>query len=297
MLDRTRSVARFAFITLAGAALLTGGCTPVAPNAGTSTAATSTTTGAMPVQTNEPLLVIRPYTHNGAPRHLATWYPPGYFDPANAAKRWPLIVFLHGRGECGTEGSKQTAQGLVAAAQLNAAGWPAVIIAPQKQAGDGQWVQDQGYVMACLDSTLATERVNPNRVYLTGLSQGGAGTWAIAANKPDRFAAIAPICGYGDPAPIAAKLTAMPIWAFHGLKDDVVPPAQSEAMVAAIQAARTDTGKPGGADADPAGPGVNVKGPKPKLTLLPDANHNSWDTAYRATGADSLWTWMSGFSK
>ena len=286
-------------MALAGLAALTtfaAGC--AAPSATTATPATpSPTTSTMPVQTNEPLLVIRPFTHNGTPRHLATWYPPGYFDPASVSKRWPLIVFLHGKGECGTEGSKQTAQGLVAAAQLNAAGWPAIIIAPQKQAIDGQWAQDEPYVMACLDATLAAERVDPARVYLTGLSQGGAGTWAIGASKPNRFAAIAPICGYGDPAPIAGKLTAMPIWAFHGLKDDVVPPAQSQAMVAAVVAARTDMGKFGGADADVSGPGANVKGPKPKLTLFPDANHNSWDAAYRAKGNDSLWLWMSGFSK
>ena len=282
------------FVGLAAlAAALSLGCASTP----TTTDTTAKSTGAMPVSSSEPLLVIRPFTFNGAARHLATWYPPGYFDPANSGKRWPLIVFLHGKGECGTEGSKQTAQGLVAAAQLNAAGWPCVIIAPQKQAVDGQWVQDQGYVMACLDSTLAAERVDPTRVYLTGLSQGGAGTWAIGANRPDRFAAIAPICGYGDPAPIAAKLTAMPIWAFHGLKDDVVPPAQSQAMVAAILAARTDMAKLGGADAGTPGPGANAKGPKPKLTLLPDANHNSWDAAYRATGNDSLWAWMSGFSK
>ena len=286
------NVRHVAWLLLASLTGFTGGC--AAPSATTATPATTST---MPVQTNEPLLVIRPFTHNATPRHLATWYPPGYFDPASASKRWPLIVFLHGKGECGTEGSKQTAQGLIAAAQLNAAGWPAIIIAPQKQAFDGQWAQDEPYVMACLDATLAVERVDPARVYLTGLSQGGAGAWAIGASRGDRFAAIAPICGYGDPALIAGKLTAMPIWAFHGLRDDVVPPAQSQAMVAAVVAARTDMGKFGGADADVSGPGANVKGPEPKLTMFPDANHNSWDAAYRAKGSDSLWLWMGGFSK
>lgn len=227
-----------------------------------------------------PTLVIRPLPHGGKTRHLAVWYPPGF--QSASSKQWPLVVFLHGRGECGTEGSKQTAVGLVAAAQLNPARWPAIIIAPQKQGAEVQWGQEDDYVNACIAAVLAEHNIDRSRIYLTGLSQGGAGTWAIAAKHPELFAAIAPICGYGDPAAVADKLTGLPIWAFHGLKDTVVPPVQSQNMVEAIIQRR-------------AGKASVV--PAPKLTLFPEADHNSWDPAYRATGEADLWLWLSGFSR
>lgn len=227
-----------------------------------------------------PTLVIRPLPHAGKTRHLAVWYPPGYQSGSRTS--WPLVVFLHGRGECGTEGSRQTAVGLIAAAQLNPARWPAIIIAPQKQGAEVQWVQDDDYVTACIDAVLAEHTIDTSRIYLTGLSQGGAGTWAIAAKHPERFAAIAPVCGYGDPAAVADKLTGLPIWAFHGLKDTVVPAVQSQSMVEAIMQRRASVVSPA---------------PAPKLTLFPEADHNAWDPAYRATGDDDLWQWLSTFER
>jgi len=233
----------------------------------------------------EPQLAVRPFPHGGKARHLAIWFPPGFAagQAQNPPKRWPLVLFLHGRGECGTEGSKHTAQGLIAAAQLAPERWGCIIIAPQKQATDAQWVQDEPYVLACLDQATAELPVDASRIYLTGLSQGGAGTWAIGARNASRFAAMAPICGYGDPAGIAQPLANMPIWAFHGLADDVVPPVQSRGLINAVIAARS----------------AGSVTPLPKLTELEGVNHNSWDPAYRQAGsserASALWEWMSGF--
>jgi predicted peptidase len=113
--------------------------------------------------------------------------------------------------------------------------------------------------MAMLDAALRQYNLDADRVYLTGLSQGGHGAWVLAARHPERWAAIAPICGYGDPKAIAEPIKSLPVWCFHGDGDQAVPVAQSQAIVAAIKAA----------------------GGEPKLTIYPGVGHNSWDKAYR----------------
>jgi predicted peptidase len=99
-------------------------------------------------------------------------------------------------------------------------------------------------------------------VYLTGLSQGGRGTWEIGAKHADRFAAIAPICGWGDPEKLAPSLESMPLWAFHGEKDTAVPVSGTRTIVSALES----------------------RGAHPRLTIYPEAGHNSWDKAYREEG-------------
>jgi len=108
-----------------------------------------------------------------------------------------------------------------------------------------------------LDEILASYKVDRDRVYLTGLSMGGFGTWALAAAHPERFAAIVPICGGGNPAD-AGRLKDLPIWVFHGAKDRAVPLERSEVMVNAIRKA----------------------GGSPKFTVYPEAGHDSWTGAY-----------------
>ncbi len=120
--------------------------------------------------------------------------------------------------------------------------------------------------MAMLDATKRDYNVDTTRLYLTGLSQGGYGTWAIGARHPDLFAAIAPICGGGNTSDAAAYKN-LPVWAFHGDADPVVPPKNSQEMVDAVKAA--------GGDA--------------KLTLYPGVGHDSWDKAYREAG---LYDWF-----
>lgn len=201
---------------------------------------------------------------------------------------YPAILFLHGRGECGVDGIRQLVVGLPPAALADPGRWPFVIIAPQKPIDRDSWQQHESYALACLDAACRDFKIDRSRVYLTGLSQGGAGTWAIGSRHPELFAAIAPVCGFvHDPAgtpsgivqvgddtqrrEIAARLAAasMPIWTFHGEKDDVVLPAQTRALVAAVESA----------------------GGSVKVTYLPNANHNAWDPAYRDNGA-ALAEWL-----
>jgi len=171
----------------------------------------------------------------------------------------PLVVFLHGSGECGTDGTKQLAVGLAPAIMLEPERWNCIAIFPQKPNQKAQWEDYDAAVMTMVAVAQKEYAIDPHRVYLTGLSQGGHGSWEIGAAHPETWAAVAPLCGYGDPASIAARWKSTPVWAFHGLKDNVVPPVQTEAIVAALKAA----------------------GHEAKYTAFPDENHNCWDKAYR----------------
>jgi predicted peptidase len=120
----------------------------------------------------------------------------------------------------------------------------------------GQWWLP-AQVGELLDSLAVQYRVDPERVYLTGLSMGGYGTWMTAIEYPERFAAIAPICGGGDPADVA-RIKHLPVWVFHGGRDTVVPLKNSEVMVEALQKA----------------------GNAVKFTVYPEAGHDSWTVTY-----------------
>lgn len=167
-------------------------------------------------------------------------------------KPWPLLVFLHGMGETGNNLELVKRHG---PPKLIAQGkhFPFIVLSPQTPRPG--WNPDA--VVALIDAICEHYNVDRSRIYLTGLSMGGFGTWATAAAYPDRFAAIAPICGGGDPR-WAERLKDIPIWVFHGAKDQVVPVAFSERMVEAIKAA-----------------GGNVK-----FTVYPDAGHDSWTVTY-----------------
>lgn len=185
-------------------------------------------------------------------------YVPLVYDPA---KPMPAIIFLNGMGECGNDGLKQVAIGLGSAIMLNVEKWPFIVVFPQKQDTHANWEDEDPMVMATLDKTKQELNIDDSRLYLTGLSQGGHGTWAIAARHPDLFAAIAPVCGWGDEE-IAKKLTKMRIWVFHGDADDAVNVERSREMQKWITAA----------------------GGSCKLTIYPGVGHNSWDNAYHNEG-------------
>jgi predicted peptidase len=224
-----------------------------------STASTTPSTAPAAPQTG---LLFRQAVAGGLATKYAVYLPREYgTDPA---KRWPLLVFLHGRGECGTEGVRQTAVGLGPAVLIQPDKWPFVILMPQKPDPARQWAEYEPMVLDLLRATATEFNTDPQRTYLTGLSQGGAGTWAIGSKHPQLFAALAPVCGYGDAPALAPGLVGKPIWTLHGEKDDVVPPERTRVIVSAVQAA---------AGPDRAG--------LLKATYLPDANHNSWDAAYR----------------
>ncbi len=173
-------------------------------------------------------------------------------DYAKSRKAWPLVLFLHGSGESGSDLNKVKVHGPPKLVETNGP-FPFILVSPQSP-GRG-W--DPAVLNALVDSVIKEYHVDKDRVYLTGLSMGGFGTWTLAAAHPEKFAALAPICGGGNPAD-AGKLAKLPIWVFHGAKDTTVPPKRSEEMVEALKAA----------------------GGSPKFTLYPEAGHDSWTVTY-----------------
>ncbi|HEX6810256.1 MAG TPA: alpha/beta hydrolase-fold protein [Planctomycetota bacterium] len=192
---------------------------------------------------------------DGREHRYVVYVPPGY----TKEREWPLLVFLHGMGECGTDGKKHVDVGLGPAMKKDRERWPFVVVFPQKPDRESQWIDHEALVIGVLDATVKEYRISAQQRLLTGLSQGGAGTWALGAKHADKFAAIAPVCGYGRPAKVAEALKNMPIWAFHGVDDKAVPAQQSKDLCAAVKEAGGD----------------------PLLTLYENTAHNSWDKAYR----------------
>lgn len=168
-------------------------------------------------------------------------------------KKWPLLIFLHGSGERGDNVNRVKVHGPPKQA---AAGkdLPFVVVSPQ--CPKGVWWSPEVQI-ALLDEICKTHRIDKDRVYLTGLSMGGYGTWTIACKYPDRFAATVPICGGGNPKD-AAKMKGIPTWVFHGDADRAVPVKRSQDMVDALKKA-----------------GGNVK-----LTIYPGVGHDSWTRSY-----------------
>ena len=209
------------------------------------------------------------------------YVPPSY----DASRSYPLLLFLHGSGALGNDNRRQVAPEL---ARLNArlqANEPAFVLAPQCPEGH-KWVtgahkaphlnfsqidrpESDALKLALflLDEIEAKYSIDRDRIYVTGHSSGAAGTWDIVSRRAlDRFAAAVPVTGLGDPSR-AATIAKLPIWVFHGAKDDVVPPDDDRRLYAALQSAGADV----------------------RYTEFPDANHNSWDAAY---ATPELWPWL-----
>ena len=182
-------------------------------------------------------------------------------------KPYALILFLHGAGETGTDGKKPAAVGLGPAIKKQEKKFPFLAVFPQSQ--KRTWRADTGdgkRALAVLDEVMKKYNVDPKRVYLTGLSMGGFGTWALAAKYPDKWAAIVPICGGGN-AQTAAKIKDIPCWCFHGDADPIVDVEQSRRMIKALKDA----------------------GGSPKYDELPGVKHDAWTTAY---GKKELYEWL-----
>lgn len=191
-------------------------------------------------------------------------YPYVVYVPRDYApgKKWPVILFLHGAGERGNDGLKQTQVGIGTAIRMSSERFPALVVMPQCAAGQFWSGKMAEFALKALDQTVAEYNGDPDRLYLTGLSLGGFGSFLIASQHPDKFAAVVPICGGVrgvDVKSVAEKLKDIPMWAFHGDADTVVPPARSREIVEAIKAAG---------------------GTKVKYTEYPGVGHNSWDKAY-----------------
>ena len=199
-------------------------------------------------------------------------------------KQYPLLFFMHGAGERGNDVQKLLPH---LPRQMAKEEWlekyPCFMVIPQCRDGE-QWV-DQAWsqkesvpieeeptaqmamAMAVLDQSLETLPIDRNRIYLTGLSMGGFGSWDLAMRRPELFAAVAPVCGGGDETQ-AARLKNIPIWAAHGDADTVVWPVRTRTMVEAIKAE-----------------GGNVK-----YTEYPGVGHNSWTPFY--SNPDGVIPWM-----
>ena len=198
-------------------------------------------------------------------------YLPSDYTPTES---WPVILSLHGAGERGSEGLKQTHVGLGRAIRFHPERWPAVVVFPQLPEGANWNASTEGIGMRALESTLSEFSTDPDRVYLTGLSMGGYGSLYLATRHPDRFAAVVPICptiGNGDRYPylvgsnpesvlndVAETLTNQHLWIFHGEEDPVFPAGISRQLISTLDSL--------GADA--------------RFTGFPDTGHNSWDPAY-----------------
>ena len=146
-----------------------------------------------------------------------------------------MILFLHGAGESGDDLSKVKIHGIPKLIE-SGKDFPFILVSPQSPRGG--WSSDS--LNGLLDEVISKYKVDKERIYLTGLSMGGFGTWSLATAHPERFAAIAPICGGGNPAR-ANRLKGLPIWAFHGAKDDVVPLSASESMIKALKDDRRES--------------------------------------------------------
>ena len=183
---------------------------------------------------------------------------------------WPLILFLHGAGERGSNLSFVAQHGIPKVAAENAE-FPFIAVSPQCPASATWCAED---LMALLDHVMRKQKVDRRRVYATGLSMGGYAVWSLAVAYPRRFAAVAPICGGSDTVSILLAtghrlraLRTLPIWAFHGAQDDLVSPEESQRMVEAFRRI----------------------GNSPKLTLYSDLGHDCWTRTY---ANPELYEWL-----
>ena len=195
--------------------------------------------------------------------------------------RWPVILFLHGAGERGSDGMLQTEVGLGRALRRGADRFPAIVVFPQT--AGSRWSEAPGdAAIEALDASIEEFSIDEDRVYLTGLSMGSQGSWYLASMHPKRFAALVPICGFvgqtsrrpsfvsdADRSPyvqVAERVRDIPTWIFHGETDSVVSVTESRQMAEALRSVDADV----------------------HYSELPGTGHNSWDAAY-ASPALSDW--------
>lgn len=178
-----------------------------------------------------------------------------YSYDQNDAYQWPIILFLHASEERGNNLDLIKTQGIP---QILESGEdiPFIVIAPQCP-NRASWTIKNEILMALVDEISTTYHTDPKRIYLTGMSMGGYGTWSIACLNPYKFAAIAPICGGGDPEKMT-KIKHLSIWTFHGAKDTTVPIKQTKRLVQKLKTLGNDV----------------------KFTIYPEAEHDSWTEAY-----------------
>ena len=182
----------------------------------------------------------------------------------------PLVLCLHGSGG-------EPAAARVIGSDQKQKKHPCFVMTPLCDSSQSRWADAGAFdplkrrglateVMEALEHVTAAHAVDPDRIYITGLSMGGGGTWALITRSPERFAAAAPICGFADPDD-ATRIANLPIWIFHGDQDATISVESSRRMVAALKKA----------------------GGSPRYTEFPGVGHNSWDAAY---AMDEFWDWL-----
>lgn len=173
---------------------------------------------------------------------------------------WPLILFLHGRGESGDDPTLVLRTGLPEHIERHPE-FPFITVSPQCP-DRSSWVIETEMVHLLLQDVISSLPVDPERIYLTGISMGGAGAWHLGSQYPELFAAVAPICGFGQThlgyPKRACALKNTPVWTFHGARDTVVPLEASRDLVDALEQCGGDV----------------------KFTVYPDAGHDSWTRTY-----------------
>lgn len=198
--------------------------------------------------------------------------PYGLLEPiqAKAGEKYPLVIFLHGAGERGKDNESQLKHIQILYSYNVLDKYPSFVLAPQcpkRQVWSDLMngkpfsatpTKPMALFIEVLDKIMQEYPIDPSRVYVTGVSMGGFGTWDLITRFPDRFAAAVPICGGGD-AGAVDRIKHVPVWVFHGAEDDVVPPRLSRKMVTALQ---------------------NV-GALPGYTEYPGVKHGSWWQAYK----------------
>lgn len=201
------------------------------------------------------------------------WVPPEY----NEATAWPVILFLHGSGERGSDGLLQTEVGIGTAIRRNRGLAQAIVVMPQCRR-EKMWTGDMAEMaLKCIEQTSREYNLDADRIYLTGLSLGGHGAWTIASKLSHRLAAVAPVCGFWTvpQAPLnpvqfkdeITKLAKLPIWAFHGKLDKAVPVERTRELVDAVRQA-----------------GGNIQ-----YTEYADGEHGIWDRVYENP---DFWKWL-----
>jgi predicted peptidase len=243
--------------------------------------ALATAFGAMRAEARDTGFLDRTIVVDGVPRRYQV-YVPAEWTPQ---RRWPIALALHGAGERGTDGKLQTEIGMAQSLRRYSSRWPLVVVFPQCPP-DTRWPGASSRIaLAALDAAAREFHGDPDRTYLTGLSMGGNGAWYLAYRDPLRWAAILVACGWvhddrnhataepivpaadGEPVPtLAARLRHVPVWLWHGAKDDVIAPADSRAIAAALDSL----------------------GAPARYTELPEGNHGSWEPMY-ADSAVAAW--------
>lgn len=219
---------------------------------------------------------------DGTPHAYQVYVPPDY-TPRRA---WPALLCLHGSGERGSDGLLQTEIGLGTALRRHSERYPLIAVFPQAPP-DTRWPGASSRIaLAALDATLEEFRCDLDRVYLTGLSMGGNGAWYLAYRDPARWAAVLVACGWVNPdeqhptaepvvppgdgpaiQALAKRLRRVPVWQYHGAADDVIRPADSRRLAAALDSLGTPA----------------------RYTELPGIGHGCWDAAY---GSPDVAAWL-----